>query len=103
MLRNAARFSRRHMGVSYIVENGGLSVVNVSHNHHYGASGSKNTRETEAQKLKRLELERARKQQLKVQIPDEIVVSELASRLKVNAAGFLYSREWRSFRGQRVP
>ena len=42
-------------------------------------------RETEAQKLKRLELERARKQQLKVQIPDEIVVSELASRLKVTA------------------
>ena len=47
---------------------------------------NKNVRETEAQKLKRLELERARKQQLKVQIPDEIVVSELASRLKVNAA-----------------
>ncbi len=42
-------------------------------------------RETEAQKLKRLELERARKQQLKVQIPDEIVVSELAARLKVTA------------------
>jgi len=32
-----------------------------------------------------LELERARKQQLKVMIPDEIVVSELASRLKVTA------------------
>ena len=43
-----------------------------------------NKRETEAQKLQRLELERARKQQLKVLIPDEIVVSELASRLKVN-------------------
>ena len=42
-------------------------------------------RETEAQKLKRLELERARKQQLKVQIPDEITVGELASRLKVVA------------------
>ena len=42
--------------------------------------------ETEAQKLKRLELERARKQQLKVLIPDEIVVSELASRLKVTAS-----------------
>ncbi len=40
-------------------------------------------RETEAQKLRRLELEKARKQQLKVQIPDEIVVSELATRLKV--------------------
>lgn len=47
--------------------------------------GNKNMRETEAQKLKRLELERARKQQLKVQIPDEIVVSELATRLKVTA------------------
>jgi len=41
-------------------------------------------RETEAQKLQRLALERARKQQLKVLIPDEIVISELASRLKVN-------------------
>ena len=50
-----------------------------------GQYGGKNMHETEAQKLKRLELERARKQQLKVQIPDEIVVSELASRLKVNA------------------
>lgn len=40
-------------------------------------------RESEAEKLKRLELERARKQQLKVMIPDTIVVSELASRLKV--------------------
>ena len=34
----------------------------------------------------RLELERARKQQLKVLIPDEISVSELASRLKLNVA-----------------
>lgn len=41
-------------------------------------------KETESQKLQRLALERARKQQLKVMIPDEIVVSELASRLKVN-------------------
>jgi len=49
-----------------------------------GKFGGRN-RETEAQKLKRLELERARKQQLKVQIPDEIVVSELAQRLKVTA------------------
>ncbi len=42
-------------------------------------------RETEAEKLRRLELERARKQQLKVLIPDEITVAELASRLKVTA------------------
>ena len=42
-----------------------------------------NKRETEAEKLRRLELERARKQQLKVMIPDSIMVSELATRLKV--------------------
>lgn len=45
-----------------------------------------NKKETEAQKLQRLALERARKQQLKVMIPDEIIVSELASRLKVTVS-----------------
>ena len=43
-------------------------------------------RETEADKLRRLALEKARKQQLKVMIPDEITVGELASRLKATAA-----------------
>lgn len=43
-------------------------------------------RETEAQRLQRLALERARKQQLKVMIPDEIAVGELAARLKVTAS-----------------
>ena len=42
-------------------------------------------KETEQDKLNRMALEKARKQQLKVMIPDEIVVSELASRLKVTA------------------
>ena len=42
--------------------------------------------ETEAQRLSRLELERARKQQLKVKIPDTIQVGELATRLKVTAS-----------------
>lgn len=44
-----------------------------------------NKRETEQDRLRRLELEKARKQQLKVRIPESIVVSELASRLKVTA------------------
>ncbi|MFZ2537959.1 MAG: translation initiation factor IF-2 [Oscillospiraceae bacterium] len=44
-----------------------------------------NKRETESQKLQRLTLERARKQQLRVLIPAEIIVAELASRLKVTA------------------
>lgn len=43
-------------------------------------------RETEAEKMKRLELERARKQQLRVMVPDEIVVSELATRLKATVS-----------------
>ncbi len=45
-----------------------------------------NKKETEAQRLNRLELERARKQQLKVRIPDSITVSELATRLKVTVS-----------------
>ena len=43
-------------------------------------------RETEVEKMRRLELERARKQQLKVLISDEITVSELAVKLKATAA-----------------
>ena len=43
-------------------------------------------RETEAHKLQRVALERARKQQLKVMIPDEIAVGELATRLKVTVS-----------------
>ena len=46
----------------------------------------KPVKETEAQKALRLELERARNLQLEVLIPDNIVVSELATRLKVKAA-----------------
>lgn len=42
--------------------------------------------ETEFERLQRIQLEKARKAQLRVSIPDEIIVSELASRLKVNVA-----------------
>ena len=43
-------------------------------------------RETEAERLQRIQLEKARNAQLKIMIPDEISVSELASRLKQNVA-----------------
>lgn len=43
-------------------------------------------RETETERLQRIQLEKARKAQLKVSIPDEITVGELASRLKVAAS-----------------
>ncbi|MDL2294519.1 translation initiation factor IF-2 [Ruminococcaceae bacterium OttesenSCG-928-D13] len=41
--------------------------------------------ETEAERLQRIQLEKARKAQLKVSIPDEITVGDLAARLKVTA------------------
>ena len=43
-------------------------------------------RETEAERLQRIQLEKARNAQLKVMIPDEITVGELATRLKQNVA-----------------
>lgn len=43
-------------------------------------------RETEAQRLARIAAERAKKPQIVVKIPDEIVVSELAAMLKMTAA-----------------
>ncbi len=44
-----------------------------------------NKKETESDKLRRIQLEKARNQQLKVMIPDEITVGELAARLKATA------------------
>lgn len=43
-------------------------------------------RETEAEKLRRLQLEMHKKQPLKITVPDEITVGELASRLKKTAS-----------------
>ena len=43
-------------------------------------------RETEAERLQRIQLEKARNAQLKISIPDEITVGELATRLKQNVS-----------------
>jgi len=48
--------------------------------------GASSKRETEADKLRRIAEQLKKQTQLKVMIPDEIVVSELAMRLKVTAA-----------------
>ena len=45
----------------------------------------KGKRETEFERLQRIQLEKARNAQLKVMIPDEITVGELAARLKQQA------------------
>ncbi|MBR5094782.1 MAG: translation initiation factor IF-2 N-terminal domain-containing protein [Oscillospiraceae bacterium] len=50
-----------------------------------GQQPSSKRRQEERDKMQRLQLEIARKQQLKVEIPDEISVGELASRMKKTA------------------
>ncbi|MDE7104624.1 MAG: translation initiation factor IF-2 [Ruminococcus sp.] len=75
-----------------------MASTNNRHNDNYSSKKQKinqksaqrnrqqfSKKESEAEKLKRLELERARKQQLKVMIPDIITVGELAARLKATA------------------
>ena len=57
-----------------------------SNNKNRGRQPFQKKRETEAERLQRIQLEKARKAQLKVSIPDEITVGELATRLKVNVA-----------------
>ena len=49
-------------------------------------AASNKRKQEEREKMQRLQLEIARKQQLKVQIPDEISVGELASRMKKTGA-----------------
>ncbi len=68
---------------------GGKQKFNKNKNNKYNQRPNqfgKKKIETEAQKLERLHLEKARKAQLKVQIPDDISVGELATRLKVTAS-----------------
>jgi len=48
--------------------------------------GTQKKRESEAERLLRLQLEKARKQQLSITLPDQISVGELATRLKVTNA-----------------
>lgn len=43
----------------------------------------KSRKEQEAEQMRRLEMERQRRQRLEIKIPDEITVGELAARLKV--------------------
>ncbi len=68
---------------------GGKQKLNKNNNRFGGGKGNNfgsKHRETEAERLQRIQLEKARKAQLKVQIPDEITVGELAQRLKVTAS-----------------
>lgn len=57
-------------------------IVNKSKQRQQGQAASAKRRQEERDKMQKLQLEIAKKQQLKVMIPDEINVGELASRMK---------------------
>ena len=61
----------------------------IGNNRNRGRQPFQKKRETEAERLQRIQLEKARKAQLKVQIPEEITVGDLASRLKQTAANVI--------------
>lgn len=72
--------SKKHGGENYSSKKQKINQKSAQRNRQQFSK-----KESEAEKLKRLELERARKQQLKVMIPDSITVGELAARLKATA------------------
>ena len=63
--------------------------IGNNRNRNNGRQPFQKKRETEAERLQRIQLEKARKAQLKVQIPDEITVGDLAARLKQTGANVI--------------
>ena len=61
----------------------------IGNNRNRGRQNFQKKRETEAERLQRIQLEKARKAQLRVQIPDEITVGDLAARLKQTASNVI--------------
>ena len=67
-------------------QRGGKEKFRSSSQRRGGPAFSNKRRQDEAEKMRRLQLEIAKKSPLKVQIPDEISVGELASRMKKTGA-----------------
>lgn len=61
-------------------------IVNKAKQRQQGQAASAKRRQEERDKMQKLQLEIAKKQQLKVMIPDEINVGELAARMKKSAS-----------------
>ncbi len=67
------------------MKHGKEKIVNKNKQRQNQQAASAKRRQEERDKMQKLQLEIAKKQQLKVEIPDEINVGELASRMKKNA------------------
>ena len=67
-------------------QRGGKEKINSKNKQKQNMQMSAKNRQRERDKMQKLQLEIAKKQQLRVSIPDEISVGELASRMKKTAA-----------------
>ena len=88
---NLSKYDDRYNDQYYAILNGGDNNSNKQKlkkqdNKGQNQKSAKDKERAAKEKMKRLEAERARNKQLEITVPDEITVSELASRLKKTSA-----------------
>ncbi len=88
---NLSKYDERYNDQFYAIANGtdtkaSKQKLKKQDNRGQNAKSAKDKERAAQEKIKRLEAERARNKQLEITVPDEITVSELASRLKKTSA-----------------
>ena len=88
---NLSKYDDRYNDHYYSILNGGDSKaqkqkLKKQDNRGQNQKSAKDKERAAQEKIKRMEAERARNKQLEITVPDEITVSELASRMKKTAA-----------------
>ena len=88
---NLSKYDDRYNDQYYAILNGGDSKaqkqkLKKQDNRGQNQKSAKDKERAAQEKMKKLEAERARNKQLEITVPDEITVSELASRMKKTAA-----------------
>ena len=88
---NLSKYDERYNDHYYSIMNGGDSKaqkqkLKKQDNRGQNQKSAKDKERAAQEKIKRLEAERARNKQLEITVPDEITVTELASRMKKTAA-----------------
>ena len=88
---NLSKYDDRYNDQYYAILNGGDSKaqkqkLKKQDNRGQNQKSAKDKERAAQEKIKRMEAERARSKQLEITVPDEITVSELASRMKKTAA-----------------
>ena len=88
---NLSKYDERYNDQFYAIANGtdtkaSKQKLKKQNNRGYNAKSAKDKERAAQEKIKRMEAERARQKQLEFTVPDEISVSEFASRLKKTSA-----------------